>query len=966
VIEQLIPVPRYNISQPGNIFRAAERGLPNQRGLGTGARVDFAHFVLTKTRLNDPYLWFLGTNDYAGEYRSSGCSACHVLYANDDGDASGWIKCHGYRGTAATKDPTIPKDEPGHPIEHTFTKRIPASQCLTCHNHQGSGAVANYAGYMWWDGETDGRAFYNADGSLKHGAELRDAHLEANRSSVHTKFTSQHRSGWTFRNVYKIDIEGQLIGRDGKLIAWDDPDWEAKAVHLADDHFTAGMHCIDCHTEQDAHGDGKLYGEMIDPVEINCTDCHGTIQQRAKLVTSNPAGGNDLTLAQDGRGRAQFEWVEEGGRQVLYQRSKVDADRRWRVPQLVDIVDPNSPSYNEKAAIAKTLEAGTRKWGNTHLPASRCAHSNDKMTCYTCHTSWAVSCSGCHLAGKTNRRDAATHFWGEKSLVSVGYYSQGLRSDCLILGINGDVKGNKIAPVRSASAPIATVENGNRAIVTNQQPTVASSGHSGHAFSPYIPHTISAKNGQQCTSCHISEQDDNNAQLAERFNLGAHATDFVGTYVHLATSDGVAAVRVTDGWEPQPVIGSDFHEMTRPQQFAAHTAAGRELTEAYTHASAGANSIQARGEYLFVADGPGGLRVFDIANIANKDVAQRIISAPFSPLGHDAHVPCSDATAVILPTTVPMDPVRVVDPANHELPVHPLFGYAYVTDSKEGLIVVDVNTFVDGDPDNNFIERAVTFNPGGLLDGTVGGMVVGHYLYLLGPPGLTIVDIDQPTAPKLVRGLAAGLRSPRAIDVQFRYAAVTDADGMKVLDITDLENPVLVPEATVPLGDARGVRICRTYAYVAAGADGLAIVDVRRFRAPRLLQKFTADGAIDDATAVTTGLTNASLFAYIADGKNGLRTVEIWSPSRSHGTDGFSPRPTPRLIASYRTAGVARAISTGMQRDRGVDESGNQIAVYGRLGSRPLDKQQREAFYLRGGKVYTVNDAATGYERVGR
>jgi hypothetical protein len=35
-----------------------------------------------------------------------------------------------------------------------------------------------------------------------------------------------------------------------------------------------------------------------------------------------------------------------------------------------------------------------------------------------------------------------------------------------------------------------------------------------------------------------------------------------------------------------------------------------------------------RGEYMFVAEGKGGFRVYDIANIANKGVSQRIISAP--------------------------------------------------------------------------------------------------------------------------------------------------------------------------------------------------------------------------------------------------------------------------------------------------------------------------------------------------
>lgn len=53
-------------------------------------------------------------------YRSTGCAACHYLYA-DDGL---------YRGD----DPTIPRDKPGHGIRHRLTTAIPFSQCNHCHN----------------------------------------------------------------------------------------------------------------------------------------------------------------------------------------------------------------------------------------------------------------------------------------------------------------------------------------------------------------------------------------------------------------------------------------------------------------------------------------------------------------------------------------------------------------------------------------------------------------------------------------------------------------------------------------------------------------------------------------------------------------------------------------------------------------------------------------------------------------
>jgi hypothetical protein len=67
----------------------------------------------------------------------------------------------------------------------------------------------------------------------------------------------------------------------------------------------------------------------------------------------------------------------------------------------------------------------------------------------------------------------------------------------------------------------------------------------------------------------------------------------------------------------------------------------------------------------------------------------------------------------------------------------------------------------------------------------------------------------------------------------------------------------------------------------------------------------------------------------VADGANGLRVLQILSPENSPKAYGFSPRPTPKLIATYRTAGAALAISNGTDRDRAVDESGNQLAVEG-------------------------------------
>jgi hypothetical protein len=165
-----------------------------------------------------------------------------------------------------------------------------------------------------------------------------------------------------------------------------------------------------------------------------------------------------------------------------------------------------------------------------------------------------------------------------------------------------------------------------------------------------------------------------------------------------------------------------------------------------------------------------------------------------------------------------------------------------------------------------------------------------------------------------------------------------------------------VAAARVPIRDARGLALARTYAYVAAGRAGLAIVDVTRPEAPLLALSWNARGTIDDAHDVEIGMTNGSAFAYLADGKNGLRVVELVSANDTPGAYGFSPRPTPRLIASYRTRGPAIALSRALDRDRAVDETGHQRAVFGRRGARPLDLEEQRRLYLRDGRPYTVSN----------
>jgi hypothetical protein len=316
-----------------------------------------------------------------------------------------------------------------------------------------------------------------------------------------------------------------------------------------------------------------------------------------------------------------------------------------------------------------------------------------------------------------------------------------------------------------------------------------------------------------------------------------------------------------------------------------------------------------------------------------------------------------------LPTNQPISVGRNASilknhPENQEQAFHPIYRYAVITDSKEGLILVDVETFADGDPRNNFIKRAVTWNAGGVLNGARHVTLAGHYAYITADVGLVVVDLDDPLKPRLAATIP--LTDARASALQFRYLWVTDRDGLKVFDVSHLDAPRPIPQATVPLGDARKVYLARTYAYVAAKREGLVIVDITRPEAPKIYQKVTFGGAMNDVEDVIVASTNASFFAYVADGRNGMKVLQLTSFATQPNLYGFSPAPKPELIAWARTPKPALALAKGLDRDRAVDETGGQIAVFSRLGSRPFNRAEMERLFLnRRGTVYKVSDTGT-------
>ncbi|MEO0417659.1 MAG: hypothetical protein AAF249_02265 [Pseudomonadota bacterium] len=1168
VLADLYPLPTWHVIPPGDVFRVFERGgrtinsqfpeigLPNptgriqileepgrpdlkqsNRGPGTGLRVAIPALNIHKTRLNDPFTWFMGTNDQPGDYRHSGCAACHVVYANDREPRHSLIYAkYGRDGQTITVDPTIadkyekdhygdhggkdhkgdhgddykdghktdkvagnflpdvypPKSpdghapaptsghagvkqpgvkyeaepsldaaggyknsedgllnsqgkpkEKGHPLQHVFTRSIPTSQCMNCHMHQPNIFLNSYLGYTMWDYESDAPHMWPKEQKYPTAAEVRKiikrnpegaaprgkwADLDflrnvydLNEDLNDTQFADYHGHGWNFRGIFKRDRAGNLLDADGNIVDNDDPEkWRrkgegkfvepgknpGKAVHMMSIHAEVGMQCADCHFEQDTHGNGLIYGEVANAIEIGCKDCHGTPDAYPTLRTSGPAApekGHNLALLRNPDGQRRFEWVErEDGSRKLIQRSIVDPELEWEMSLVKDSVDPETPLFNAKAARAKLMskygaETGNYEFGVGISEDDR-AHRDPDMACFTCHLSWTTSCGGCHLPIEANWKTESHKYEGGKTRNFATYNPQVARDQMFQLGKHQTTKGQQVAPVRSSSALVLTSTNINRERIYIQQPPISGIGFSSQAFAPHFPHTVRLTETKTCSDCHLSQAEDNNAIMAQVMLLGTNFVNFVGMHAFTGLEGGISAVRVTEFEEPQAVLGSYLHKYAYPDYYDMHIERnGRELKkwvrgksldkglsgetkafEEFVNIHEGTKDkvgcLQLRGEYLFVAEGKGGFQAYDVASIGNKGISERIITAPFSALGHDTHIKTKNATCMALATNQPIAPTRSTPELrklNQEQAFLPIYNYAAISDAEEGLILVNVNTLADGEFRNNKFERfeyadgSDAWNPDGVLNGASHIQLAGEIAYITADVGLVVVDLSAPSTPKVTA--VRNLTDARASAIQFRYLWVTDADGVKLFDVTDMRNPVARPEATVALADAKRLYIARTYAYVAAKQDGLVILDVTNPLAPKIDQKVTFGGELNDAEDVIVGSTNASLFAYVADGVNGLKVIQLTSPDSQRNFYGFSPQPRPELIAFAKTPTPAVALSKGLDRDRAVDETGGQMAIFGRLGSRPFTRSEMEKLFItRSGAPWKVSDEVDMSRWVGR
>jgi hypothetical protein len=267
-----------------------------------------------------------------------------------------------------------------------------------------------------------------------------------------------------------------------------------------------------------------------------------------------------------------------------------------------------------------------------------------------------------------------------------------------------------------------------------------------------------------------------------------------------------------------------------------------------TNVGGHAEGVAVAGNYLYLANGEDGLRIFEVSN-------------PSTPIavGHTNDGGYARAVAVSS-------------------------NFVYLANDTNGVVVYDVT-----DP----------FAPVGVATNSLGGaaqrVAVGTNLVFVanGTNGLGIHRSSD-----LARlGLLTGNGSAQGVASAGNYAYVADGSaGLVVVDVSDPAHPsAVLANQPDPYGFAGAVALDGTHAYLANGNDGLRIYDLSNPASPTNV----GHGANRHGLLNSASVAEANGFAYVTDGLLGLSVYDVFTPT------------TPTNFLSVSTGGFAADVAVG-------------------------------------------------------
>ncbi len=362
--------------------------------------------MLTSTQFaitcGDCHLYSAGQNDRYADFRSSGCTACHMEYS--------------YDGRSRSNDPNVPKNEPANPdaiapgerahvLSHqirnvakilpngAFQRGISDRACVGC--HQGS----NRTVLQYWGIRLD----QNQDlvNNLQYPANPVTFATTANDERLYDPAVANATFNGRNANQY---------------ILLEDYDGDNRDDTPPDVHYEAGLGCIDCHGSRDLHGggtadpaaNGRLMSHQDQNVLIRCQSCHGEVEAYAATAACTTYDQKQAQCVVDAEGNP-LRHVTKDAQANFWLVSRLTGERHY-IPQVRDVTVNNGrthpinsrPLFSPKASYAMGRADGNPDNGIGPQQADPTRIRNgfshmDNMDCVACHGSWQNNCIGCHL-----------------------------------------------------------------------------------------------------------------------------------------------------------------------------------------------------------------------------------------------------------------------------------------------------------------------------------------------------------------------------------------------------------------------------------------------------------------------------------------------------------------------------------------------------------------------------------------
>jgi len=515
----------------------------------------------------DCHLGSAGANNRYADFRSSGCTACHMRYSLD--------------GRSQSTDPNINKTEPENPDAIATPERAHSQDHLIR-----SVATTHVNGRMV-GGIDDYTCAGCHQGSNRTVLQYWGIRLDQNQDLVNGRQYPANPVAFktTAEDARLFDPQinnNTFNGRNAnQYILFEDYDGDQRDDTPADVHYEAGLGCIDCHGSRDLHGvpsddpgGAGIMSRMEQVVSIRCINCHGTIDAYVTTDACFTYADELAECALDAQGNALRHVTKDVVSGDYYLVSRLTGERHY-VPQTRDVVADNAKQhpvtsealFNPIASYAMgrvdgNAETGTGpQQGDATLVSSDFSHG-DKLDCVACHASWTNNCIGCHLAGEYNDNPDEFFFsniTGERTVFKEANADFVYQSPVPFqLGIN---IWNEISPISAntmtffryydregTESPVFTFSdrngNGNNPNQDGRGPLPAL----GHNV--MMPHSIRGKVDERnegpryCVACHLTKQGlgtfgDDYRQFRDAMESGQFGTlDFSLLREHIGKNPG--------------------------------------------------------------------------------------------------------------------------------------------------------------------------------------------------------------------------------------------------------------------------------------------------------------------------------------------------------------------------------------------------------------------------------------------